>query len=60
MHGGLVSRSIHLQKKDAEELNLPHLFSFLRARFVQTAPEATEFTFINGGLRRKREISSDA
>lgn len=54
MHGGLVSRFIHSQKKGAEELNLPHLFSFLRARFVQTAPNPAEFTFINGGLRRKK------
>ena len=28
MHGGLVSRFIHSQKKGAEELNLPRPFSF--------------------------------
>lgn len=39
MHGGLVSRFIHSQKKDAEELNLPPLFSFLRVRFARIAAQ---------------------
>lgn len=39
MHGGLVSRFIHSQKKGAEELNFPPLFSFLRVRFARIAAQ---------------------